>query len=188
MEAALNRVVSIIYELRKNNIDGEVVESLDIDRPLTFIFGKGQLLSKFEDNLVGRRAGDSFSFMLKSDEAYGPVQDNAIVDIPIQVFEIEGKADMNILQIGNVVPMVDREGRRLNGVVRGIGDDHVTMDFNHPMAGQNLYFKGEVTEVREATEEELSHGHIHSEGSCEGCNDEDCQSKKSSTDSCGGCS
>ena len=75
MEASVNKVVSVIYELRKNNANGEVVEILDADKPLTFIFGKGNLLPKFEDNLFGRKARDGFNFILSSDEAYGPVQE-----------------------------------------------------------------------------------------------------------------
>ena len=188
MEAAINKVVSIIYELRKDNINGEVVERLDSERPLTFIFGKGNLLPKFEDNLKGRKAGEEFSFFLTSEDAYGPVQENAIVDVPLNIFEIDGKVDNNILQIGKVIPMMDREGRHLNGTVKKIGLENVTMDFNHPMAGESLFFKGEIIEVRNATEDELSHGHIHSEGNCEGCSDENCHSKQSTDDSCGCCS
>jgi FKBP-type peptidyl-prolyl cis-trans isomerase SlyD len=93
------------------------------------------------------------------------------------VFQVDGKSDENILSIGNVIPMLDNEGRRLNGTVREVGTDAVKMDFNHPMAGVDLFFKGEVTEVREANEHELSHGHVHSSGSCEGCEDENCHSK-----------
>jgi FKBP-type peptidyl-prolyl cis-trans isomerase SlyD len=185
MEAATNKVVSIIYELRKDNVNGEVVEALEIDQPLTFIFGQGNLLPKFEDNLSGRKVGEGFNFKLTCVDAYGPVQENAIVEVPIKIFEIDGEIDTNLLSEGNVVPMMDREGRRLNGVVKQIAPEKVIMDFNHPLAGIDLFFKGEITDVRDATEDELEHGHIHSEGSCEGCNDEDCHSKKSSHEGCG---
>jgi len=180
MEAKQDRVVSIIYELRKNDINGEIIENLSIDHPLTFIFGKRQLLPKFEDNLRGRKVGESFSFLLECEDAYGPVQSNAIIDLPINTFEIDGKPDLNILQIGNIVPMMDNNGRRLNGVIKKIGIETVTMDFNHPMAGQDLYFKGEITGIREATEEELAHEHIHSGNNCDSCGDNVCNSRKSS--------
>ena len=65
------------------------------------------------------------------------------------------------MQIGNMVPMMDAEGRRLNGKVLAIEGDAVKMDFNHPMAGNDLYFKGQVTDISNATDEELSHGHVH---------------------------
>jgi len=172
------KVVSIIYELRKSNKEGEIVESLSNDKPLTFLFGTGNLLPKFEENLAGLKKGESFEFLLPSNDAYGPVQDNAIVDVPISVFQTDGKVDENILQVGNTIPMVDSEGRRMNGKVENVGDESVKMDFNHPMAGEDLFFTGEVTEVREANENELSHGHVHSSGSCEGCDDDNCDGKK----------
>jgi FKBP-type peptidyl-prolyl cis-trans isomerase SlyD len=187
MEASVNRVVSIIYELRKNNIDGEIVETLTLENPMTFLMGSGNLLPKFEEKLIGLKAGQNFKFVLTSEDAYGSVQQNAIVDVPINIFEVDGKADMNLLQIGNVIPMMDREGRRLNGVVKEINTETVMMDFNHPMAGSSLHFNGEVIEVREATEEELEHGHIHQSCGCSGgCGDGSCSSEKSEYSE-GGC-
>lgn len=185
MKATQNKVVSIIYELRKDSLNGDLIEKLNSDNPLVFIFGKGQLLPKFEDYLRGKKAGESFSFQLKCVDAYGPVVENAIIDVPISVFEIEGKIDTNLLQTGNVVPMMDREGRRLNGLIKEIGTEKVTMDFNHPMAGKDLFFSGEITEIRDATEEELKHGHIHAEGGCGSCADETCQSRMSDNKDCG---
>lgn len=187
MEAAANRVVSIIYELRRDKKDGEIVEKLNPENPLVFLMGSGNLLPKFEENLTGLKAGQKFSFQLSSEDAYGPFQENAIVDVPLGIFEVDGKTDTNLLQVGNVIPMMDREGRRLNGVVKSIETEFVKMDFNHPMAGVNLHFSGEVTEIREATEEELSHGHIHSSCGCGGggCGEGSCNSDKSSSE--GGC-
>ncbi len=205
MEATANKVVSIIYELRKDNENGEVVETLSRENPMTFLMGNGNLLPKFEENLQGLSTGKGFKFIISSEDGYGPVQENAIVDVPISIFEVDGKTDNNLLQVGNVIPMMDREGRRLNGVVKNIDTETVTMDFNHPMAGTTLHFSGEVTDVREATEEELEHGHIHQgcgcsgggcgDGSCSsdkaeggcGCGDGDCNSEKSHHSDGGGC-
>jgi len=184
MDILTDKVVSIIYELRKSNTDGEIIESLDSDRPLQFIFGRGNLLPAFEDNLKGLKSGDRFNFLLKSEDAYGSVQSNAIIDIPISVFEIDGKIDHNILQLGKTVPMMDREGRHLNGKICKIGLDNVTMDFNHPMAGIDLYFSGKVVDIRNPTEEELMHGHIHSGEGCGDCSSDGCNDKTSG----GGCS
>ncbi len=177
MTIAENKVVSIIYQLRKDDHHGDVVEELTREKPLTFLFGRGNLLPKFEENLAGLNEGDPFQFSLTSDEAYGPVEENAIVDVPIDVFRIEGELDHNLLKTGNTIPMLDREGNRLNGIVREIGEEAVVMDFNHPMAGTNLYFSGEVTEIRDASEDELEHGHIHSHESCEGCDKDNCHGK-----------
>jgi FKBP-type peptidyl-prolyl cis-trans isomerase SlyD len=174
MEVAENKVVYLIYELRRDNSEGEVVETLAKENPLSFLFGKGSLLAKFEDNIQGLKEGDKFSFKLSSDEAYGPMEDNAIVDVPIMAFEVDGKVDYKLVKTGNSIPMVDRDGKRLNGIIREIGAEHVKMDFNHPMAGANLFFSGEITGIREASEDELSHGHVHSAGSCHSCEHDNC--------------
>ena len=188
MIAEKNNVVSIVYELRTGSKEGEVVEALTPQNPLTFLFGTGGLLPKFEENLNGLKSGDSFEFLLNSEDAYGPVVENAIVDVPQSVFEVDGKIDENLMKIGTMVPMMDAEGRRLNGKVIAHVGDAVKMDFNHPMAGNDLFFKGEVTDVRSATDEELSHGHVHQAGGCgcggsesgecspENCEDDDCKS------------
>ena len=168
MIAEKNSVISIVYELRSGSKKGEVVESLTSENPLTFLFGTGGLLPKFEEQLDGLTTGDNFEFQLNSEDAYGPIIENAIVHVPQSVFEIDGKIDENLMKIGAVVPMMDTEGRRLNGKVIALEGDAVKMDFNHPMAGEDLYFKGEVTDVRSATEEELTHGHVHATGGC-GC-------------------
>jgi len=189
MIAEKNNVVSIVYELRADSKEGEVVESLNNENPLTFLFGTGGLLPKFEEHLNGLKSGDSFEFLLRSEDAYGPVVENAIVHVPQSVFEVDGNIDENMMKIGTMVPMMDAEGRRLNGKVIAIEGDAVKMDFNHPMAGNDLFFKGEVTDIRSATEEELSHGHTHAEGGCgcggngqESCDDENCGDKDSCND------
>lgn len=171
MEITDKKVVSLVYELRKDSAAGAVVEQVDNNNPLTFLFGSGNLLPKFEDNLAGLKTGGTFEFDLTSEDAYGPVVDNAVVQVPKNIFEVEGQMDENMLQVGNMVPMMDNEGRRLNGKVMEVTDEVVQMDFNHPMAGEDLHFKGEVTEVREATDEELTHGHVHGNNDCGSCDD-----------------
>ncbi|MBN2484382.1 MAG: peptidylprolyl isomerase [Bacteroidales bacterium] len=173
MVVANEKVVSLIYELRLDSPQGEVIESLSQDNPLTFLFGTGNLLPKFEENINGLSVGDKFDFDLEALEAYGEKNEEAVVSVPVSAFEINGKIDEGMLSIGNTIPMRDNAGNRLNGVVKEVTDDTVVMDFNHPLAGNRLFFKGEVTEIREATQEELSHGHIHSGCGCGdgGCSD-----------------
>jgi len=186
MIAEKNNVVSIVYELRADSKVGEVVESLTSENPLTFLYGTGGLLPKFEEHLNGLKSGDNFEFLLNSEDAYGPVVENAVVHVPQSVFEVDGKIDENLMKLGSMVPMMDAEGRRLNGKVIALEGDAVKMDFNHPMAGNDLFFKGEVTDVRNATEEELNHGHIHAEGGC-GCGGSDggeCSSGNCEDDNC----
>ena len=191
MIAEKNNVVSIVYELRADSKAGEVVEALTNENPLTFLFGTGGLLPKFEEQLSGLKTGDNFEFLLNSEDAYGPIVENAIVHVPQSVFEVDGKIDENLMKIGSMVPMMDAEGRRLNGKVLAIEGDAVKMDFNHPMAGNDLFFKGEVTDVRSATDEELNHGHVHAAGAgacgCGSngqgsCDDENCGDKDSCND------
>ncbi|RPI44366.1 MAG: peptidylprolyl isomerase [Bacteroidetes bacterium] len=174
MIAEKDTVVSVIYELRAGSKQGEVVEALSPDQPLTFLFGNGGLLPKFEENLNGLSEGDRFEFLLNSEDAYGPVVENAIVHVPLQIFEVDGRIDEALLKVGTTVPMMDAEGRRLNGKVVAVDEEAVKMDFNHPMAGRDLHFSGTITEIRDATEEELTHGHVHGEGShgCGSCGDE----------------
>lgn len=159
-----NRVVSLVYELRVDGSEGEIVESLNADKPLTFIYGNGSLLPKFEDNINGLKVGDSFRFNLKCEDAYGFAVDDAVVDIPKSVFEVDGEFDDELVKEGNAIPMMDGDGNRLNGVVVSVENGNVKMDFNHPLAGDDLHFSGKVVEIREATSEELQHGHIHAGG------------------------
>jgi FKBP-type peptidyl-prolyl cis-trans isomerase SlyD len=159
------KVVSLTYELRVNDEQGEIVEKVEKDSPLTFLFGSGNLLPDFEANISGLKEGESFSFSLEPERAYGQVSEEAIVELPKDIFEVDGKIDDNLLKVGNNIPMQDNTGNRLNGIVQEIGQDVVKMDFNHPLAGDTLYFKGEVEGIRDATQEEVKHGHVHQGGS-----------------------
>lgn len=169
-----NKVVSLSYELK---VGGETVETVGVDSPLMFLFGAGNLLPKFEENLSGLKLDDGFDFELVSSEAYGPVNEDAIVDVPMQAFSVDGEVDREMLKVGNHIPMLDQSGNRLNGVVVKFDDEFVTMDFNHPLAGNDLHFSGKVVEIRDASADELEHGHVHSPDSCKDCTDQDCHSK-----------
>jgi FKBP-type peptidyl-prolyl cis-trans isomerase SlyD len=168
-----NKVVSLSYELK---VKGETVETVGADSPLMFLFGAGNLLPKFEENLNGLKINDGFDFELISDDAYGPVKDEAIVDVPLQAFAVDGEIDRVMLKEGNHIPMMDQAGNRLNGMVVKYDDEYVTMDFNHPLAGDDLHFSGTVVEIRDASADELEHGHVHSADSCHDCTDPDCKS------------
>jgi FKBP-type peptidyl-prolyl cis-trans isomerase SlyD len=166
-----NKVISLSYELR---VDGETVESVGADSPLMFLFGAGNLLPKFEQNLDGLKINDNFNFEINADEAYGPVNEDAIVDVPMKAFEMDGEIDRELLREGNQIPMLDQSGNRLNGKIVSFDDRFVTMDFNHPLAGTDLHFNGTIVEIREATPDELEHGHVHPADSCSNCSDPNC--------------
>ena len=165
MKIENNRMVSLTYELHENDPNGKIIETIEEIRPLNFVFGTGRLLPSFESNLNSLSKGDSFSFPLDSAEAYGERREEMIIDVPVSVFHADGKVDESICYVGNVVPMMDGSGNPLSGVINEISEEHVRMDFNHPMAGVNLYFTGQVIDVREPSSEELN----ASAGSCSGC-------------------
>ncbi len=149
-------MVSLIYELRECNPEGRIIEVLDDKRPLTFIYGKGRLLPEFESNILSLGKGDMFRFTLNTEKAYGERREDMIIDVPVIAFKKDGKIDEEICRVGNEVPMVDSEGHPLTGVINEITNTYVKMDFNHPMAGIDLFFTGKIVEVRDATDNELS--------------------------------
>ena len=164
MTISKNKVVSLLYELRLNNTTGELVEKVDPAEPFLFLFGAGGLLPDFESNLNGKKAGDKFSFGIKSENAYGNFSLEAIVDLPKSVFVVNGELATEMLQVGKTIPMRDEHGHPMHGKVLAVEIDKVKMDFNHPMAGKDLHFTGEILEVRNASADELSHGHVHGNG------------------------
>lgn len=159
-------MVSLVYELRESGLDGRIIESLNDNKPLNFVFGTGRLLPLFEENINLLKIGDNFSFLLKSENAYGERREEMIIDVPRSVFETDGTLNEDICRIGNEVPMMDSDGNQLTGIVNEINDSFVKMDFNHPMAGTDLHFTGKILDVREATEAEIA-GNNYS--SCSGC-------------------
>ncbi|MDE7134193.1 MAG: FKBP-type peptidyl-prolyl cis-trans isomerase [Rikenellaceae bacterium] len=166
MNIAENTFVSLTYTL---TVNGKVVDKAESDRPLEFVYGIGMLLPKFEEYIAGKSVGDKFEFILAPAEGYGEHVAENVIDLPKNLFEIDGKVDDSMLVVGNVLPMSDHEGHRLMGTIKAVGDNTVTMDFNHPMAGETLHFTGEITGVRPATEADYPH---HSCGG--GCGDGGC--------------
>jgi FKBP-type peptidyl-prolyl cis-trans isomerase SlyD len=156
MQIENNKMVSLIYELRESDSEGRIMEALDDNRPLTFIFGSGRLLPVFESNINSLNKGDLFRFTLNSEMAYGEKREEMIVNVPIAVFETDGKINEDICRVGNQVPMMDTEGNPLNGIINEITDTYVRMDFNHPMADLDLFFSGKIIDVRDATVEEIA--------------------------------
>jgi FKBP-type peptidyl-prolyl cis-trans isomerase SlyD len=165
MKIEKNKMVSLIYELREGDSGGRIIETLDELKPLTFLYGTGRLLPFFESNINDLGIGESFMFTLKSEMAYGERREEMIVDVPVSVFESDGKINEDICRVGNEVPMMDGEGNPLNGTISEITDTFVKMDFNHPMAGLDLFFAGKIVDIRDATDFELA-GTMNS---CAGC-------------------
>ena len=166
MPIAKNNVVFISYQLAFPDEDGQpdVVEIVDEKEPMVFIHGLSGLPEAFEKNLLGLNEGDTFDFSISAEDAYGNVDPNAIIQLPKSIFQAEGQSADDILQIGNFIPMTDDQGNRMQGLVVSIEGETVTMDFNHPLAEKTLMFQGKILKIREATPEEIAHGHVHGEG------------------------
>lgn len=179
-----NKFVTVSYELRTEQ-NGELLESAGTDRPLEFICGQGQTLEFFEMNLLDKKEGEKFDFKVPAANAYGEVNEDMVVDLPKDIFK---EVDAEDMVIGNVLPMMDSIGRRLQGKILSIGEEEVKVDFNHPLAGKDLYFKGEILGVRDATDEEIEALHAHKCGGCSGCgSDSSCGSGCGSHDEDCGC-
>jgi FKBP-type peptidyl-prolyl cis-trans isomerase SlyD len=166
MQIGQNKVVSVTYKLESSQGDNApaFVEETNETQPLIFLFGSGQLIPDFEKNLEGLTNGMDFTFKIQAENAYGEVDDEAVVTVSNEMFKTDGILDLEVLRIGNTVPLLDREGNQFVAKILSMADDTVTLDFNHPLAGHNLHFSGKVVDIREASEEELSHGHAHGDG------------------------
>lgn len=163
MQISKNTVVSLNYHLKSSfdNQPEELVEETSKENPFVFLYGVGGLIPEFEKNLEGKKSGDQFDFKIAAANAYGNHDENYVAEIPKEAFFVEGKFDAERVKEGEELPMLDNEGNQMYGLVLEVNDKIVVMDFNHPLAGHDLHFCGEVLEVRAATAEEISHGHVH---------------------------
>jgi FKBP-type peptidyl-prolyl cis-trans isomerase SlyD len=147
--------VGIEYTLK--NDAGEVLDSSEGRAPLVYLHGLGNLVPGLEKALDGKAAGESLDVTLTPEEGYGHRNEKLVRKIPIRKLQ-----DKNP-QPGNRYRAQLEDGPRIV-LVTGITGDYATIDANHPLAGQTLHFAVKVVEVREATAEELAHGHVHSPG------------------------
>ena len=167
MQVSDNKYVTVTYDLNVGEgEERELMERATAQQPLEFIFGTNSMLEAFENQLRDLSEGDPFSFRLTPEEAYGDYDETKVIELPKNIFEIEGKIDGEVLFEGNTLPMMDASGNRLMGSVVSIGDEVVTMDFNHPLAGEIMHFEGTVMGVRDASAEEIAA--LFSGGGC-GC-------------------
>ncbi len=164
-----NAMVTLTYTLRIDDENGELVEQATVEKPLEFLYGAGVMLPKFETQLAGLAEGENFTIKLNKNEAYGDVNEEAVVELPRNVFFVDGKFDDELIKVGNAVPMMSSNGQRLNGMVLEVTDETVRMDFNHPLAGEDLHFSGQVIGVREASDMELANILGTADNGCSSC-------------------
>ena len=147
------KVISFHYKL--TNTNGDVLDSSEGKEALAFLTGSNQIISGLEKELVEMETGDKKTVTVASDEAYGPKFDDRIADVPREQFPED-------VQVGMMFS-TDPQGQSIV-TVTNVSDDTVTIDANHPLAGEDLTFDVEVTAVRQATADEIDHGHAHGEG------------------------
>jgi FKBP-type peptidyl-prolyl cis-trans isomerase SlyD len=166
MKVEKNNVVALIYNLSIPDNEGEieVVEVVTEEDPMYFIHGISGLPEGFETKIEGLSIGDTFDFTVAPEEGYGEFDPEAIVELPKAVFQMDDVDQDELLEIGNIVPMTNEDGERMHGQVVEVKDDVVVMNFNHPLAGKEMHFEGSILSIRPATDEEISHGHVHGEG------------------------
>ena len=153
MKIAENSVVSIHYRLTDD--EGEELDSSS-GAPLVYLHGAGNIIPGLEDALEGQGVGDQLEVIVQPEDAYGPVDPELIQAVPRSAFKGVDK-----LEPGMQFQMEDPEGHIQEVVVQEVKGQEVSIDANHPLAGQVLYFAITVEAVRRATAEELDHGHVH---------------------------
>ncbi len=166
MKISKNKVVTVNYYLTgsRDNQGDELIEETTAEHPFVFLYGHGGVLPDFEMHLVDKTKGDKFDFRIGATKAYGNYEKDYVTKLEKSIFIIDGKFDSNRIKVGEDIEMNDQDGNRLVGHVLDITDAHVEMDFNHPLAGYDLHFIGEVLDVRDASTEEIEHGHVHGQG------------------------
>lgn len=156
METVENKYITVAYKLyTMEDGEKELFEDTNPEHPFQFISGLGTTLDEFEKQITPLAKGDKFEFTIASDNAYGAYDDQHVIDLPKNVFEIDGRFDNERVQEGMIVPLMTSDGQRVNASVMEIKPDVVVVDLNHPLAGYDLVFEGEVMENRPATNEEI---------------------------------
>jgi FKBP-type peptidyl-prolyl cis-trans isomerase SlyD len=153
MSIQQDQVVSIHYTLK--NDAGEVLDSSPEGEPLTYLHGHGNLIAGLERELTGKNTGDKLQVKILPAEGYGEYDKALIQKVPRRALKGIAK-----ITVGMRLQAQTEQGVRAV-TVSHVAGDMVTLDGNHPLAGQNLNFEVEVTEIRPASTEELSHGHVH---------------------------
>lgn len=156
MKISKQKVVSFDYTLTDN--DGEVIDSSEGQEPLAYIHGSGFLIPGLENEMEGRKAGDAFKVTVAPEDAYGVRDDSLVKEVERDMFgEVEN------LEAGMQFQAETEDGIEVV-IITAVGEDTVTVDGNHPLADVTLNFDVQIVDVREATAEELDHGHVHGEG------------------------
>lgn len=154
MQIGKNSVVTINYTLKGD--DGQVIDSSDGGEPMAYLHGAENIIPGLENALEGKAKGDALSVAVSPEEGYGEHNESMVQSVGREMFE-----GVDDIHVGAQYHAASPEGHPVMITVVEIGDENVVIDGNHPLAGMNLNFDVEVMDIRDATEEELSHGHVH---------------------------
>lgn len=155
MKIEKNRVVGIHYTLKDDA--GNIIDSSDGREPLNYLHGRGNLIPGLEDELKDKVLNDHIEVSIKPEDAYGEYNEGMVFEVPRANFSDPEKIEVGMQVQGQ---LAEGENPRLLTVIE-VKDENVVLDANHPLAGQTLNFDVKVVEVREATNEEIDHGHVH---------------------------
>ncbi len=156
MQIAKDKVASIEYTLTDDQ--GQVLDSSVGGEPLAYLHGAGNIIPGLEDALEGKQVGDSFKVSIAPADGYGEKDESLLQVVPKKMF-----AGVDEIEVGMQFHAQTDYGMQVI-TVAAVEGDNITVDANHPMAGQNLNFDVKVVEVRDASAEELEHGHVHGPG------------------------
>lgn len=156
MQVSEHKVVTLNYEVVDDQ--GQLIDRSEDDGPLAYIHNTGQLIPGLENALEGRSQGDRLSIDVPPDQGYGERDEEGVQTVSRDQFD-----DDAAIEAGMQFEAQDDDGHQIVTVV-GVDDDNITLDTNHPLAGKTLHFEVEIIEVRDATPEELDHGHVHGPG------------------------
>lgn len=156
MQISQNSVVSFHYTLTDKN--GQTIDSSQGNAPLTYLHGVGQIVPGLENALLGKTAGDTLDVEVAAQDGYGEHQDFMVQQVPREAFQ-----GVDVIEPGMQFQAQTPQGG-MTVTVTAVDDTTVTVDGNHPLAGQTLFFAVEIVSVRDASEEEKAHGHVHGEG------------------------
>ena len=157
MTIAANKAVSIEYTL--TNDDGDVIDSSAGGAPLVYLQGAGNIIPGLEKALEGKAVGEELTVTVEPEDAYGEYSAELVSTLSASMFE-----GVDQLEVGMQFHASAPDGQMQIVTIRDLDGDDVTVDGNHPLAGQRLTFQVKVVAVRDASEEEVAHGHVHGEG------------------------
>ncbi|CAG9001216.1 MAG: FKBP-type peptidyl-prolyl cis-trans isomerase SlyD [Candidatus Celerinatantimonas neptuna] len=174
MKIAENKVALIHYTV---SAQGTELDSSKGKEPLSYIAGQGFLVPGLEEALMGHEAGENLDVEVNADKAYGQRDEHLMQSVPRSMFEgIEVESGMQF--------RASTDAGEQTVMVLEVNDDEVVVDGNHPLAGMDLFFNVSIEDVRDATAEELEHGHVHGQGCCGG-HGEDCDHDHQGKGQCG---